>query len=133
MDTPEISFSFRLPVAIKYDDKARCFVSYCAPLDVYSAGKTEDEAHAAIVSAVHMFVSLCFQRNILDDFLTKRGFSIEPRMPLANVRRTQPVLEQPTWFIALHEFGGRRASVDVPFPLFSTNSGGAKGGEACLA
>lgn len=124
---PPVLLCFKLPVSVKYDENSRCFSSYCAPLDLHSAGKTERDAHEAIKSAVSMFVRLCFQRNVLDDFLTERGFTITQQAP--DVRSTQPIpSEQPQWYIALLEFGGKTDQVEVSFPLSSLRGSGGGGG-----
>ena len=106
--TPEISF--RLPAAVRRDDASDCFVSYCAPLDLYSAGKTRRDAVEAIASAIKMFVRNCFERKVLDNFLVERGFHADRH------DGERPGNGQ-EWFIALQRFGGEQHSVDVSFPL----------------
>ena len=65
---------FRLSGAIKKDEEVNVFVSYCQALKIYSQGRTEEEAKQAITSAVTLFLSVCYQRGILDKTLRERGF-----------------------------------------------------------
>ena len=109
--------SFRLHVAVKYDEQARCWASYCPAVDVYSAGKDEDLAKKAIESAILMFVRNCFRRRILDDVLVGRGFV--PDEPVDMIGKDGEPADASEQYITvrLREFGGETFPVDIKMPL----------------
>jgi predicted RNase H-like HicB family nuclease len=63
----------------------RLFVSFCPALNVYSQGASEREAMRALQSAVFLFLTTCYERRMLGQFLQDRGFcavSESPAVPL---------------------------------------------------
>lgn len=42
--------------AIWYDAEVNVYVGYCPALRLYSQGRTEEEAHKAIISAVKLYI-----------------------------------------------------------------------------
>lgn len=107
--------SFRLDVAVKHDEKANCFVSYCPAVDVYSAGKSEGEAKEAIRSALLMFIRNCWKRKILDNYLCDRGFVADSD----EIDTRAPVRDEESQYIdvQLREFGGTQFPVTISLPL----------------
>lgn len=70
----QLEVNFRLQAVFKLDDATNLFVSYCPALDIYSQGRTENEAKAAMRSAITLFVKYQYKRKKLDDLLNDRGF-----------------------------------------------------------
>jgi len=71
----QLTITARVVGALRKDEEAGVFESFCPAPQVYSQGTTEQEAKAALESAVALFLSDCFQRGILDRTLKSRGFS----------------------------------------------------------
>lgn len=65
---------FRLGATVKRDDLTGVFVSHCPSLDVYSQGRTDEEARDALQDALRLYLSHCFKRGILEEVIAKRGF-----------------------------------------------------------
>ena len=62
------------------DDEAGCIVSYCPELNIHSAGKTEEEAKAALREAIMLWVEHYQKQGTLTKKLfgeKKRSFSID--------------------------------------------------------
>lgn len=70
----EIEFDIKLRAAMRYDEAAEVWVSWCPALDIYSQGTTEQRAQEAIKDALAMYVRYCYERKILGTILAKRGF-----------------------------------------------------------
>ena len=75
----EINVVFNLKGAFREDKTAGGIVSYCAALNVYSHGKTKEEAKEALRNAISLYLETCFQRGTLGDILRKAGFNPQPR------------------------------------------------------
>lgn len=69
----------KLSAGMKFDDAAGVHVAWCPALDVYSQGESENEAKAAIESAVLMYIKNCVRRGVLESVLKERGFSVSDR------------------------------------------------------
>lgn len=93
-----LNVSFQVGAVIREDKETACFVSYCPALDLYSAGRTRPEARKALLSAVDMYVRICYQRNILGKVLHAKGF-----MPDATQDSLVPHVEGRTDYIAVTE------------------------------
>ncbi|MEW6202185.1 MAG: type II toxin-antitoxin system HicB family antitoxin [bacterium] len=50
------------------------YVSCCPPLDVYSQGKTKEEAINNLIEASTLFIESCIKRGTLDEVLRELGF-----------------------------------------------------------
>ena len=114
---PEISF--RLHVAVKEDEHAKCFVSWCPTIGVFSAGNTADDAKKAIESAILMFIKNCLKRRILDDVLVERGFVPDEEV-LGMLGHEGPKQQNDTdeyISVRLREFGGEHFPVNISVPL----------------
>ena len=55
-----LSIMFQLTCGVRWDEQAGVFVSSCPSMNVYSQGETEDEAIAAIKSAVGLYLKAVF-------------------------------------------------------------------------
>ncbi len=53
--------AFRLACRVRRDEQTDVFVSVCPSMNVYSQGETEDEAIAAIKSAVGLYIKAAFR------------------------------------------------------------------------
>jgi predicted RNase H-like HicB family nuclease len=71
VDTVEISMS--LICTVKQDAMDR-WVTGCAALDVFSQGKTEEEAKRCLEEAIGLWVEDCLERGTLDQALHEVGF-----------------------------------------------------------
>jgi len=72
VDTVEISFC--LSCTVKREAKDR-WVTGCPALDLYSQGKTEEEAKRCLKEAIELWVEDCIERGTLDEALQEVGFS----------------------------------------------------------
>jgi predicted RNase H-like HicB family nuclease len=117
---PVIEIKVCLPAAVRFDDAAKCFVSYCPILKLHSAGQTQSTAMRALESAIEMFVRICFQRQILDDYLVEHGF-----VPGSSTNGTEDT--SAPWYIELTEFGGKQFPLSVSMPFQAQ----APAGTAC--
>jgi predicted RNase H-like HicB family nuclease len=75
----EINVVFNLKGAFRDDKVADGVISYCPALNVFSHGKTKEEAKEALSNAIRLFLETCYQRNTLGDILRKAGFNPLPR------------------------------------------------------
>ena len=74
-----IRFTVSVPFNVEPDEVG--YVSYCPPLDVYSQGRTEDEAVAMLAEAIQLFIESCYRRGVLESVLKESGFEAVPEMP----------------------------------------------------
>ena len=70
-----ITFTARYKAGLKYDKRAKVYVSYAPALEIYSQGKTKARAKQALESAVTLFLSVAYQKGVLGDTLKAAGFS----------------------------------------------------------
>jgi predicted RNase H-like HicB family nuclease len=70
-----LQIQVNLSGAIRHDEDAGVFVSYCPALKLYSQGESEVQAMEALKSAVGLFLTTCFERNQLDAALRDAGFN----------------------------------------------------------
>lgn len=61
---------------IRKDSETDCFAARCPELDIYSAGRTADDAKDALRDAVLGFMTICAERGILLQELRKRGLVV---------------------------------------------------------
>ena len=80
----KLTITARVLGAIRRDAEANVFVSFCPSLHLYSQGRTKGEAKAALESAVGLFLSVCYDRGILDQALQKRGFAEASRLGISS-------------------------------------------------
>lgn len=69
-----VSIQAQLSAQVRKDGKF--FVSSCPPLDVFSQGKTIQQALENLTEAVSAFLVSCLERKVLDDVLLDCGFRI---------------------------------------------------------
>lgn len=67
------SFSIRLRTVIRQDLETGAFVSHIPVLNLYSAGKTEDQAVEAAQSAVDLFFDVAAEKGTLEQVLLETG------------------------------------------------------------
>lgn len=99
-----------LPAAVKFDDVSKCYVSYCPILKLHSAGRTQSRAMTALESAIKMFIGICFQRKVLDDYLVEHGF-------VSGSSGNGAEDTSAPWYIELTEFGGQQFPLSVSLPF----------------
>jgi predicted RNase H-like HicB family nuclease len=68
-----VGISFCLICTVKQDGKNR-WVTGCPKLDVYSQGRTEEEAKESLKEAIELWVEDCLERGVLDAALREVGF-----------------------------------------------------------
>lgn len=68
---------FTLPARIR--KKGKWYVSTCDVLDVYSQGRTREEAESNLRDALSTFLSSCFERGTLEEVLRESGFVARAR------------------------------------------------------
>jgi len=84
MSNFEVDIRFNLAIATRHDQDTGVFVGYCPALNIYSQGRSADEADQAVMSAVSMFVGVCYGRGILHGFLNEKGFTkMSPKTEVA--------------------------------------------------
>jgi predicted RNase H-like HicB family nuclease len=94
----KIKMEWQLPATIK--KKGKWYVSSCPLLDVYSQGRTREEARRNIVDALASFLMSCYERGTLDAVLRDAGL-------VAVAQATVPEVRLPAKFF----------SVKVPLPF----------------
>lgn len=67
-----IGFKFDVPIQVRPDDLG--YVAGCSSLDVFSQGRTEQEAVENLHEALNLFVLSCFERGTLIQVLKDCGF-----------------------------------------------------------
>ena len=67
-----IQLQFKLPAEIKKE--GAWFISSCPLLDIFSQGKTKQEALTNLNEAVRLFIESCIQRGTLEQVLRESGF-----------------------------------------------------------
>lgn len=70
-----LQIQVNLSGAIRRDEDAGVFVSYCPALKIYSQGEDEAQALEAIKSAVMLFLTTCIDRGQMDTALRSVGFN----------------------------------------------------------
>jgi predicted RNase H-like HicB family nuclease len=75
----EMKIFFQLKGAFRDDATAGGVISYCPALNVFSHGKTKEEAKEALCNALTLFLETCYQRDTLWNILRKAGFTPLPR------------------------------------------------------
>ena len=73
MSTVEVIVKLRC--LVRHDSDVDVFVSSCPSLDIYSQGETEDQAIAAIESAVFLYLRAAYAHDRLDQILRRAGFT----------------------------------------------------------
>lgn len=120
-----LQITLKLDAAMRFDDSAGVFVSWCPALDVYSQGETADESAQALESALVLWIKQAYQRSVLDDLLLTRGFDRIGlgRGPGGSSRQFIGVEEIPEMY--------RRQTFQVDLPLtLSQSSVNALGGNS---
>ncbi len=79
----KVTIQARLLAGIRYDADTKGYVSFTPALNLYSAGRTEEEARAAIESAVRLHLLTAYEHGMLERVLKKGGF--EPATTPADV------------------------------------------------
>src|SRR5687767_12373843 len=92
-----LQIQVNLSGAIRKDDAANVFVSYCPALKLYSQGEDETQALEAIKSAVTLYLATCIDRGQLDAALRAVGFD------KTSVGGMVPVEERMVEWIAIKE------------------------------
>jgi predicted RNase H-like HicB family nuclease len=74
-DTPldTVGISFCLICTVRRDTKDR-WITGCPALDIYSQGKTEEEAKRCLKEAIELWVEDCLERDALNEALQEVGF-----------------------------------------------------------
>ncbi len=70
-----ITFRASLKAGLKYDKRAKVYVSYAPGLEIYSQGKSKARAKRALESAITLFLTVAYQKGVLGDMLKTAGFS----------------------------------------------------------
>jgi len=68
----QVVFSFSFPYKIRKE--RNYFVTWCYPLDIFSQGKTPEEAINNLKTATRLFITSCYERGTLDRVLKDCGF-----------------------------------------------------------
>jgi predicted RNase H-like HicB family nuclease len=68
-----VGISFYLLGTVKQDGKNR-WVTGCPKLDIYSQGRTEEEAKSSLKEAIELWVEDCLERGVLNTALLEAGF-----------------------------------------------------------
>ena len=100
---------------IRRDKDANVFVSYCPALNIFSQGKSDDQAQQALGSAVGLFLHSCYERGQLDQALRDAGFSKSSRTGIVPVKS----LDQNQEWIAIEKRYDEVFNFDVPLHLIA--------------
>lgn len=89
------SFEVKLPISIK--KKENIYISCCPVLDVWSQGKTQEEARKNIEEALKLFLFTCIDKGTLDEVLKACGFRAI-RKPMAALPKDHRFVSVPIPF-----------------------------------
>lgn len=70
-----VQVNFHLLFGTRRDQEAGVHVGYCPALNIYSQGRSEDEAQEAVVDAAKLFIINCYRRDILNRVLRDCGMT----------------------------------------------------------
>lgn len=73
----QLRADFRVPATVIQDEN--WFVSSCPPLDVWSQGRTKEEALANLADAVSEFFLSCYARGTLMQVFRDAGFTVSEK------------------------------------------------------
>lgn len=110
-----IECKFRLLAGLRFDEDAGVWVAFTPALDLYSQGRTKEEAKEAITSAAHLYLEGHYTAGSLHDTLCKRGF-----IPTENPFTPQARAEEE--FISLNEYTDK-SEIEVPMHLMRARNG----------
>ncbi|MDA8003167.1 MAG: type II toxin-antitoxin system HicB family antitoxin [Alphaproteobacteria bacterium] len=88
-------------VATITQEKPGLHVSYCPALDLYSQGKTREEARENLIEATHLFIESCLERNTLSEALTECGFDRIIRPARKKKAKPAPRLAGAPWKVKI--------------------------------
>jgi hypothetical protein len=72
---PGLQVSFALECVGRFDEQAKVFVGYIPALGIYSQGTSKEQLEKAVESAALMFISTCYEKQILGKYLHDRGLT----------------------------------------------------------
>lgn len=106
--------------AVRWDDQAKVFLSFCPALNIYSQGLSEDEAREALESTMRLYIETCIERGILEQILRRAGFnkSSEKAVP------RQQLYDE---YIMVERFD-RVFDMDIPIHLIASQQGSINAG-----
>ena len=110
-----VSVTFALRCSTKRDSVANVFVSHCPAVDVYSQGRTKEEAKDALRSAVRLFIAASYEQGTLEQTLKSQGFIVATPKAATN----RPLGKE---FMAWEEGLVEEFDIDVPLSLISQES-----------
>lgn len=106
-----ITFTASLMVATRYDEQAGVHVAWCPALNIYSQGADESHSITALKSTVELFLTTCYNKDILHKVLMRAGFrAVSP--PVGASPR-----EAAEEYIRIQKSYERVFDISVPFPL----------------
>jgi hypothetical protein len=94
-----ITIDIRLRFATRHDEEADVYVGYCPSLDIYSQGTNQEQARRAVVNAAKLFITTCYDLDILHRVLRERGMNKATPVDAAELME-RPDLE----YITIGEF-----------------------------
>ncbi|SRR6266496_801734 len=115
-----VQVSFRLKFATRHDSDAGVYVGYCSSLNLYSQGRTDQEAEDAAVSAATLFIVACYEQDSLHTVLRKRGMTrAAPGLTELQKLKANPDRE----FISVRPSFDREIWRDVSISLLAAKEG----------
>ena len=81
---PKLEATLTLPLEI--EKKEKWYISSCPILDIFSQGKSKEEAQDNLSEALSLFFISCFERGVLDKALKDSGLS--PIKPLKSKKKS---------------------------------------------
>jgi predicted RNase H-like HicB family nuclease len=73
----ELRADFKVPVTVVKDED--WFVASCSPLDVWSQGRSREEALANLVDALSAFFLSCYERGTFMQVFRDAGFTVSEK------------------------------------------------------
>ena len=113
-----MSVAFNLNAFLREAEAEGVVVAFCPQLNIYSQGRTAEEARAALKSAVSLWVRNCYQRSVLEPALHELGFTRMDPDAAEDGPGTIVVRDEPG------EEYGDKFEFEVPLYLLGKNSGG---------
>ncbi|MBW1649766.1 MAG: type II toxin-antitoxin system HicB family antitoxin [Deltaproteobacteria bacterium] len=97
---PNISMEISLPVKIEKKDK--WLIASCPILDVFTQGKTKEEAKNNLNEALTVFLISCCERGVLEAALKQRGIECYSSPIEADTKATKQINREDYINIPLH-------------------------------
>src|SRR5580693_3277121 len=113
--TMTYEMSVQLPCSVRLEKETMTYVSECPPLNILSAGETEEQAIKAIESAVIMYLQSAVEDGLIGQFLSSKGFRFTANE--TEIKEAEQVVA-----VRINEEGAKPIRITVPIGLLAASS-----------